>query len=93
MAKYEVLADSVIGHGLVKAGSVIEYDGKSEGAPGANLRLLKPAAKLDKSIAPALERAGEQAQLSGAGSATAPGVALAPASRQSHAGSEAVGHG
>lgn len=41
MAKYEVLVDSVILGRVVKAGEVIEYDGKSEGKPGANLRLVK----------------------------------------------------
>ncbi|WP_347989912.1 hypothetical protein [Methylomonas sp. AM2-LC] len=41
MAKYRVLVDSVIGSGLVKAGEIIEYDGKSEGKPGPNLELIK----------------------------------------------------
>lgn len=41
MAKYEVLVDSVIGSGVVKAGAVIEYDGKSEGKPGSHLRLVR----------------------------------------------------
>lgn len=40
MARYRVLEDSVIGHGLVKAGEIIEYDGKSEGTPGRNLELI-----------------------------------------------------
>ena len=40
MAKYKVLQDSVIGSGLVKAGEIIEYDGVSEGKPGANLELI-----------------------------------------------------
>ena len=40
MAKYKVLADSVIGPGLVKAGEIIEYDGVSEGKPGDNLELI-----------------------------------------------------
>jgi hypothetical protein len=41
MAQYRVLVDSVIGSGLVKAGTVIEYDGKTEGRPGANLELVR----------------------------------------------------
>jgi hypothetical protein len=41
MAKYRVLVDSVIGSGLVKARTIIEYDGKSEGKPGPNLELVK----------------------------------------------------
>ena len=40
MAKYRVLVDSVIGTGLAKAGTVIEYDGVSEGSPGENLELI-----------------------------------------------------
>ncbi|MDD4915730.1 MAG: hypothetical protein PHW13_11920 [Methylococcales bacterium] len=50
MAQYEVLADSVIGSGLVKAGAIIEYDGKSEGKPGANLRLVKSAVRTAKVV-------------------------------------------
>ena len=45
MPKYEVLQDSVIGSGIVKAGTIIEYDGKSEGEPGDNLRLIKEPKK------------------------------------------------
>ena len=30
----------MIGSGLVKAGEIIEYDGVSEGKPGANLELI-----------------------------------------------------
>jgi len=47
MAQYRVLVDTAIGNGLVKAGSVIEYDGKSEGKPGANLELIKSPVKTE----------------------------------------------
>lgn len=40
MAKYRVLEKSVIGSGIVEAGEIIDYDGESEGAPGANLELI-----------------------------------------------------
>lgn len=50
MAQYKVLVDSVIGSGLVKAGSIIEYDGKSEGKPGANLQLVKGAVRTGKVV-------------------------------------------
>jgi hypothetical protein len=45
MAQYRVLVDSAIGTGLVKAGTIIEYDGKSEGKPGPNLELVKGLAR------------------------------------------------
>jgi hypothetical protein len=41
MAKYKVLVDSVIGPGLVRAGTLIDYDGVSEGEPGDNLELVR----------------------------------------------------
>ena len=50
MARYKVLVDSVIGSGLVKAGEIIEYDGKSEGEPGPNLELVKESAKPAKTV-------------------------------------------
>jgi hypothetical protein len=34
----------------VKAGSIIEYDGKSEGKPGANLQLVKGAVRTGKVV-------------------------------------------
>lgn len=48
MAQYRVLVDSFIGLRLVKAGEVIEYDGKSEGKPGHNLELVKGPVKTGK---------------------------------------------
>ncbi|MGD0961574.1 MAG: hypothetical protein ABSB19_17330 [Methylomonas sp.] len=66
--KYRVLQDSVIGSGLVKAGEIIEYDGVSEGKPGANLELLpgqklaatKRAAKATNGLAAADETGGAE---------------------------------
>ena len=52
MAQYEVLEDTVIGTGLAKAGSIVEYDGKSEGKPGPNLRLMPVKGKAAKGNQP-----------------------------------------
>jgi len=58
MAQYRVLQDTAIGHGIAKAGAVVEYDGKSEGKPGPNLELIKKAGPVEAGVDEALPVAG-----------------------------------
>jgi hypothetical protein len=41
MAIYEALEDLQMSRGLVRKGETFEYDGKSEGKPGENMKLLR----------------------------------------------------
>lgn len=50
MAQYEVLDDIVMKSGRVKKGAIIEYDGKSEGTPGPNFKLIKAPVKTKKAV-------------------------------------------